>query len=655
MSQLVKRNRIRRHLRTATALAGVLLANMLLFAGEAAAQEFATEPYGIPLISADERGTLIDVPYPDGGLWYRSTVDPKKTYRVTLRGEQLGGRFILRYRQDNGPLKYVPAPHGTEVYRFTGASTIELLLFRGSKAEAQSYRVRSLSLEDCTQTCQTDGDLKAQIVSDTPGLADALAKGDTYGAAKMLLHWTASNLAWSDASEYVLTTHYKSAAEIYYDNFATGKRGVFCGGSQVFFAKVLELFDIPHFRLDYGDLRWFTHATVVVVVRDEDGKPIYRILDPTFGADYRVTATGRPLSVAEVSEVWRAGLIDRTEFHTISLANRRVVRDFDGDGEAEMRRCRDPRPATTGCGMEGFRKAWQPLFVERGYTTDDDGLTRLFAMEALLDPASTGVPQDFQDAHRVFQEAVRNNDQNVRVAAVPLPPEVQDKPAIDGAAQVGATLTANRGTWTLDPTNFDFSWARCDADGSCNPIPGATEQSYAVTDADARHRIELRVVARNEYGGSEEVRVTTAEPVPVPTAPTAAAATVAPQPVAQRAPAAPEPVRSRTRTPARTATARFSTRASIVRAGVRLTITNRSSRMLRGRVAIVVSPRGRKLVLARHVSLVAGRSQLVTIRLTRAARERLRGRRALRGFVQWRPTDSRSARTHRAIMLVRAR
>jgi len=62
---------------------------------------------------------------------------------------------------------------------------------------------------------------------------------------------------------------------------------------------------------------------------------------------------------------------------------------------------------------------------------------------------------------------------------------------------------------------FEFSWARCDASGSCTSIPHATGPSYVVTAADGQHRIELRVVARNEYGETE-ARVQTAHTVPHP-------------------------------------------------------------------------------------------------------------------------------------------
>jgi hypothetical protein len=80
------------------------------------------------------------------------------------------------------------------------------------------------------------------------------------------------------------------------------------------------------------------------------------------------------------------------------------------------------------------------------------------------------------------------------------------EPRILGNPNVGATLTANRGIWTGNPTAYRFQWVRCPdsggkADGSdCASIGGATTQQYVLARADAGRRLRVRVTATNADG-----------------------------------------------------------------------------------------------------------------------------------------------------------
>jgi hypothetical protein len=43
-------------------------------------------------------------------------------------------------------------------------------------------------------------------------------------------------------------------------------------------------------------------------------------------------------------------------------------------------------------------------------------------------------------------------------------------PSISGTPQSGQTLTLSRGSWTNEPTKFEYQWLRCDASGgACAP------------------------------------------------------------------------------------------------------------------------------------------------------------------------------------------
>ena len=50
-------------------------------------------------------------------------------------------------------------------------------------------------------------------------------------------------------------------------------------------------------------------------------------------------------------------------------------------------------------------------------------------------------------------------------AATQASPTNTQPPTIGGTPEVGKTLAAREGTWTGNPTDYDYAWRRCDADG----------------------------------------------------------------------------------------------------------------------------------------------------------------------------------------------
>jgi outer membrane protein assembly factor BamB len=74
-------------------------------------------------------------------------------------------------------------------------------------------------------------------------------------------------------------------------------------------------------------------------------------------------------------------------------------------------------------------------------------------------------------------------------------------PTISGQTIDGDTLDVQAGTWTSPPAEYRYRWERCDPSGEgCFEIPGATQQSYTLTDADVGDTIVVEETA--VYGSS---------------------------------------------------------------------------------------------------------------------------------------------------------
>jgi hypothetical protein len=76
-----------------------------------------------------------------------------------------------------------------------------------------------------------------------------------------------------------------------------------------------------------------------------------------------------------------------------------------------------------------------------------------------------------------------------------VPPVNATPPSLSGMHQVGAVLTVDEGTWTGDPTAFEYEWRR-----GAQIIVGAVGATYLLTPLDQAWAVYARVVAINASG-----------------------------------------------------------------------------------------------------------------------------------------------------------
>ena len=98
--------------------------------------------------------------------------------------------------------------------------------------------------------------------------------------------------------------------------------------------------------------------------------------------------------------------------------------------------------------------------------------------------------------------ATAQSSQTAVIVASGSAPHPNGQGNISGTLQVGATLTVSTGWSGTSPIAYSFQWERCDKNGHCTPISGATGQTYVATVNDIGFRLRAFVAGRNAYGSS---------------------------------------------------------------------------------------------------------------------------------------------------------
>ncbi len=169
-------------------------------------------------------------------------------------------------------------------------------------------------------------------------------------------------------------------------------------------------------------------------------------------------------------------------------------------------------------GVSSYTYQWELCDSKGSYCVEIAGATH-----------QTYTPSSADVGHRiVVEESAQNADgssEPVSSAAsavvLPPPPANTVAPSISGIATQGQTLTGQHGSWSNDPTSFDYQWEDCDASGAaCHPSPNeyTTGETYPLLLADAGHTIRLKVWAVGA-GGTSAPAVSTATKVVLPLPP----------------------------------------------------------------------------------------------------------------------------------------
>jgi hypothetical protein len=131
-------------------------------------------------------------------------------------------------------------------------------------------------------------------------------------------------------------------------------------------------------------------------------------------------------------------------------------------------------------------------------------------------PPATATPGDAgtQGAGSTPGTAPPPGDASGGTAPPPPPPPLAapantKPPSIVGQPQSGKTFTADPGSWTGNPTSFQYQWQRCDASGG-NCLVVGSAQTYTCVPQDIDKTMRVAVEAKNAAGSA--IAVSAASP-----------------------------------------------------------------------------------------------------------------------------------------------
>lgn len=159
----------------------------------------------------------------------------------------------------------------------------------------------------------------------------------------------------------------------------------------------------------------------------------------------------------------------------------------------------DSKPEQITLGESGDMWVTQPGSNRLSRVTTDGVVTDFILPTANTGPFGVvaGV-----DGNIWFSGKNANNVNRLLSGVVPTPDV--DPTLTATSTATGATITANPGVWEFAPISYSYQWERCaeNTNASCQPIVGATNATYVLTETDAGKFIRVAVKATNLNGVS---------------------------------------------------------------------------------------------------------------------------------------------------------
>ncbi|MCW2287585.1 hypothetical protein M2253_000682 [Leucobacter luti] len=176
-----------------------------------------------------------------------------------------------------------------------------------------------------------------------------------------------------------------------------------------------------------------------------------------------------------------------------------------------------PKPTVTGTPKVGATLTanagtWAPAPVALSYQWQRAGAPISGATQATYTPVAADAGKTLTVAVTGTKSGYSPNTQTSAATAAIAPAELTTtpKPTVTGTPKVGATLTANAGTWAPAPVALSYQWQRAGA-----PISGATQATYTPVAADAGKTLTVAVTGtKSGYSPNTQTSAATAAIAP---------------------------------------------------------------------------------------------------------------------------------------------
>lgn len=245
--------------------------------------------------------------------------------------------------------------------------------------------------------------LEKRIFRETPGLRAAVRAHHRYDTARLLLRWSAPRIPFSRSSS-VYWTKSRQLPQIYW-TFHDLHGGVLCGGAADFLIKVLSLFGMKSYKLDFGDPSFITHALVAFPVSRHPAR--YALLDPTFGTTFTVRRTGKVATLDRLIALWQARRLNAVRINRVALRKRWLIDGKQRPGSPKPTRCAQQRPRSGGCGSLASMLPGK-ITADNGYERALSGVIQLFVTGGLFETTPFGLPHPPRDLLALHTRAQAN-------------------------------------------------------------------------------------------------------------------------------------------------------------------------------------------------------------------------------------------------------